>query len=295
MSFLSSAGFLICVLSSSSGAEAPSVRSRLHVDGVVRQSAQAPAPAPPSPQMPVPTSTTPETPGREFFVSWGYNGDSYSKSDMHFSQPSLGNDFTLAAVQARDSKGWTDGLFSHSLTVPQYNLRFGLFFNERWGAEVAFDHFKWIVKEDQQVRMTGTLNGLPVDADVVLTEDVLRYQLNNGANPIFINLLRRFKLVERPSRTGNVAILLKAGGGFAIPHTQNTVFGVPNEKGFQFFQGWNLDAGAAVRAHLWRSLYFEFEDKFVYARYFGVNVDQGKAGHSVNANMFTFNFGVAFR
>jgi hypothetical protein len=101
--------------------------------------------------------------------------------------------------------------------------------------------------------------------------------------------------VDRPSRTGNVAILLKAGGGFANPHTENTVFGVPNEKGFQFFQGWNLDAGAAVRAHLWRGLYFEFEDKYVYARYFGVNIDQGKAGHSVNANEFTFNFGMAFR
>ena len=36
-----------------------------------------------------------ETGGREFFVSWGYNGDSYAKSDLHISQPSLGNDFTL--------------------------------------------------------------------------------------------------------------------------------------------------------------------------------------------------------
>ena len=56
---------------------------------------------------------------------------------MHFSQPSLGNDFTLLNVQIRDSKGWTDGLFAHSLTVPQYNFRFGIFFNEKWGVEVA--------------------------------------------------------------------------------------------------------------------------------------------------------------
>jgi hypothetical protein len=275
--------------------DTPGVRSSPRFDGVVRQAAQAPAPASPGTQAPAPASTQPETTGREYFVSWGYNGDGYTKSDMHFTQPTLGNDFTLAGVQARDSKGWTDGLFSHSLTVPQYNVRFGVFFNERWGGELAFDHFKWIVREDQQVRMTGTLNGLPVDADVVLTEDMLRYQLNNGANPIFFNVLRRFKLVDRPSRTGNLAILLKAGGGFAIPHTENTVFGVPNEKGFQFFQGWNLDAGAAVRAHLWRGLYFEFEDKFVHAHYFGVNVDQGKAGHNVDANMFSFSFGMAFR
>ena len=53
-------------------------------------------------QAPTPAPTQTATPGREFFISWGYNGDSYTKSDMHFSQPGLGNDFTLAGVQARE-------------------------------------------------------------------------------------------------------------------------------------------------------------------------------------------------
>ena len=53
--------------------------------------------------------------------------------------------------------------------------------------------------------------------------------------------------------------------------------------------------GAAVRAHFYKFLYFEFEDKFIYARYFGVNIDRGKAGHSVKANEFSFHFGAAFR
>src|SRR5690349_18023847 len=93
-----------------------------------------------------PAASAPSSTGREYFVSWGYNGDTYGKSDMHFKQPSLGNDFVFERVQARDSKAWTD-LFNHSLFVPQYNLRFGMFFNDKWGAEVALDHMKWIVKE----------------------------------------------------------------------------------------------------------------------------------------------------
>ena len=241
-----------------------------------------------------PAQTAAPTTGREFFFSWGYNGDSYGRSDLHINQPPLGNDFTLENVQARDSKGWTD-LFDHSLTVPQYNVRFGMFFNERWGVEVALDHVKWIVRQDQQVRMTGTLNGAPVNADVTLTEDVIKYQLNNGANPIFINLIRRVHLIGEPGRLGHLVFLAKAGGGFAMPHTENTLFGQPNEKGFQFFQGWNVDAVAAVRLHIWKPIYFEFEDKLLYARYFGVNVDQGEARHSVKANEFTFSFGVTFR
>jgi hypothetical protein len=232
--------------------------------------------------------------GREVFVSWGYNGDSYAKSDIRINQPALGNDFTLVAVKPRDSKAWTH-LFSHSLFVPQYNVRIGMFWNEKWGIEVALDHMKWIVRQDQEVRMTGTLAGAPVDTRITLTPDVIRYQLNNGANPIFFNLVRRIRLRGEHGRTGSIALLAKAGGGFAVPHTENVLFGEPNDKGFQFFHGWDMDAGAAVRVHLPLQLYFEFEEKAVYARYFGVKVDRGTARHSVKAGEFTLNLGVAFK
>jgi hypothetical protein len=233
--------------------------------------------------------------GREFFVSWGYNGDRYAKSDIHFSQPSLGNDFTLHSVQARDSKTWTrTDVFHHSLFVPQYNFRFGMFFNEKWGGEVALDHIKWIVVQDQQVRLTGTLNGAPVDSDITLTPDVLRYQLNNGANPIFFNVIRRISLAGTPGKAGHIQFLGKAGIGFAIPHTQNAVFDQPNDAGFQPFHGWNMDIVAAVRINLLSRLYFEFEEKGLFASYHGVKINQGTASNTVKASEFVFHFGVSF-
>jgi len=231
--------------------------------------------------------------GRQYFFSWGYNGDNYAKADMHFSQPSLGNDFTMSGVQARDSKTWTN-LFEHGLFVPQYNMRIGMFFNEKWGVELALDHVKWIVKDGQVVRMSGTRNGASVDTDVTLTPDVLEYQLNNGANPIFINLIRRWQMAGRPGHFGHLTFMAKAGGGFAVPHTENKLFGEPNEAGFQFFQAWNVDAAAAVRIHLYRPLYFEFEDKLLYARYFGVNIAEGTANHSVKANEWSWHIGMTF-
>jgi hypothetical protein len=253
------------------------------------------SPAPGGAQAPAATATdqppTPTTPGREFFISWGYNGDSYADSDMHFSQPTLGNDFTLASVQARDSKAWTH-LFSHDLFVPQYNLHFGYFFNAKWGLEIALDHIKWIVVQGQQVPLTGTLHGAPANAQVTLTTDVLRYQLNNGANPIFFNAVRRVRLAGEPGHTGSLSLLAKAGGGFAVPHTDNAVFGQPNEEGFQFFHGWDLDADLGLRFNPFRRFYVEFEDKLIYAGYHGVNIDQGKAHHNVKANEFIFNFGI---
>jgi len=232
--------------------------------------------------------------GAEFFFSWGYNGDQYTNSDLHFKQPALGNDFTLVSVRPRDSKAWTS-LFHHSLFVPQYNIRFGFFLNDTFGMEVALDHIKWIVRQDQTVRVTGTMNNATVDTQLTLTPDVLRYQLNNGANPIFINLIRRVPLMGQPGKTGYIAFLAKAGAGFAVPHTENALFDVPNDRGFQPFHGWGVDAAAAVRAHFFKRVYFEFEDKILYERYFGVKIDRGTASQNVKANEFSFHFGVVLR
>ncbi len=248
-----------------------------------------------APVTPMPRAQqAPREGGREFFISWGYNGDWYAKSDMHFSQPSLGNDFTLSGVRARDSKPWTQ-IFGHGLFVPQYNMRVGFFLNERWGFEMALDHMKWIVRQDQTVPIKGTLNGAPVDAQIALTPSVIRYQLNNGANPVFFNVIRRVKLAGGYGRPGYVALLAKAGGGFVWPHTENTLFGQDNAKGFQAFIGWDVDAGVALRANVFRGLYVEAEEKFVYARYSGVKVNQGTAKHSLKANEFAIHFGWAFR
>ena len=290
-SVLSGVGLLVWILAVPLSAQAPVIKVPPPGTGPVVQAPQAPAQTPTPTPAPV---AKPKTPGREFFFSWGYNGDNYTTSDLHISQPSLGNDFTFVGVHAHDSKAWTN-LFSHGPTVPQYNVRFGYFINEKWGLELALDHIKWIVTQDQQVPITGTLNGSPVDAVVTLTEDVLKYQLNNGANPVFINLIRRYRLAGSVGKTGYVAVLLKAGGGFAVPHTENTLFGQPNEPGFQWFAGWDVDAGVAVRAHLWKGIYVEFEDKFVYARYFDVNVDRGTARQGLTANEWSFHFGLAIK
>jgi hypothetical protein len=271
--------FLLWILAQPNPAITPAVPAAR--PGIARQSAAQPV-------------TKAERPRRKYFVSWGYNGDGYTTSDIHIRQESLGNDFTLVGVEARDSKPWRH-IIGHSLFVPQYNVRAGLFFNERWGLEVALDHMKWIVRQDQQVRMTGTLNGAAIDSPVTLTPDVLRYQLNNGANPIFVNVLRRVRVAGEPGRTGAVSLLAKAGGGLAVPHTENTLFGQPNEKGFQFFHGWDADAGVALRLHVFKPFYVEAEQKVVYVRYFGVKVDRGTARHSLKASEFIFNVGVAFK
>ena len=231
--------------------------------------------------------------GKEVYVSWGYHGDRYRNADLHFSQPSLSNAFMFHDVVFHDNKGWTDGLFAHQLTIPQYCVQGALFFKKNTAIELNFVHAKAIVTQDQAVRMTGTYNGQPVDQNIVLTKDVLQYQLNNGANFALFNIVQRLRLYKQPGQTAAISVLLKAGIGFTVPHTQNTVFGQANHPGFQF-SGPDVGAEIAVRFHIFRVIYAEFCEKGVIARYRDVNIYNGRAEQNLWAHVQGLSFGAAW-
>jgi hypothetical protein len=247
---------------------------------------------PRSPAGQPPIATRP-TSRRELYVSWGYNADVFKRSDLHLAQPSLGNDFILHGVRSHDQKGWTD-LFHNSLTTSQYSARIGYFFNARQdlAIELNFEHVRFLVAQDQDVRMTGTLNGARVDQTVTLTEDFLRYKLNNGANFLLVNLVKRLPLVGEPAQRGSVAVLLKAGAGIGVPHPTNFVFGQANSPGFQF-GGLDLGLEGAVRVHLFRLLYLEFAQKGIYARYSGLEIHEGRAAHDIWTYLTALSFGTS--
>ena len=42
----------------------------------------------------------------EFYFSWGYNQEWYTRSTIRVMQPGLGNDYKLENLEAHDHKGW---------------------------------------------------------------------------------------------------------------------------------------------------------------------------------------------
>ena len=69
----------------------------------------------------------------KWYFSWGYSRQQYAPSDIHVSQPSLDNDFTLHQVKASDYPGTVgdavNSLFKLDFTSPQENVRIGYFLN----------------------------------------------------------------------------------------------------------------------------------------------------------------------
>jgi len=237
----------------------------------------------------------PKSRKHEFYFSWGYNTEWYTKSNVSVSQPELGNNYTFKHILGHDHKGWNETLFSSALTIPQYNYRIGYIFNKKKGLgfEINFDHTKFIFGE-QDAHIKGTLNNKPVDSTVAFnTENGFFYYLNNGANFLLFNIVKRWDVYE--SKNGNVKIdfLGKAGIGPVIPHVENSFFGKKNDPHFQL-GGWNIGVEGALRATFFKYVFLEYANKLDYARYSGLKIYKGTARHAFGTYEMILNLGVSF-
>lgn len=233
----------------------------------------------------------------EFYISWGYNKEWYTPSNVSVNQPNLGNNFTFKNTKLVDHPGWDEGLFTLALSIPQYNYRIGYFFDKERGLafEINFDHTKALFKNDQTVHMVGTYNGRQIDSSFMFSKTGTGssrnyYYLNNGANFLLFNIVKRKRFTNLSSPSIQLDGLAKVGIGPLIPHVENSLFGQKNEQKFQF-GGWNTGVEYALRSTFKKHLYLEFAGKLDYAYYYGLDVYQGKAKQSFGTLEFILNLG----
>ena len=244
-----------------------------------------------------------------WYFSWGYNKDYWSNSDIHITQPSLNNNFTVHNVSASDDPSWNTGIFNKDLMVPQYNIRFGYFLNieHTWAIEINFDHTKYNSNLNQIARITGIINGNPINQDMALTQDVFRYIMHNGANQLMLNLLRKKYLFTIPHTPIKISGVGRIGAGILIPHPINTIFGhsvdVGPKKwgnllgwrnGWWQIGGWTTGISLGFQMSLYKSLYLELIDKEAFSRFSDIQVYKGRASQSVWLNEAVMNLGVGF-
>ena len=217
-------------------------------------------------------------PGAVYF-SWGYNGEWYTRSTVHVKQNSDGNDYDLIHVQARDHKGWDEGIFNKALTIPQYNYRLGYYFNDKQdlAIELNFDHTKYIIVDGQNIHFKGSQSHASLDTNIVFSgNNGFYYYLNNGANFFLVNLVKRVGLYHSKDNNLRVDLTGKAGIGPVIPHVENSFFGHPNDPHFQL-GGWNTGLETALRFTVMRYAYLEMSQKVDYARYSNLKIYDGTA------------------
>lgn len=231
---------------------------------------------------------------KEFYFSWGYNKEWYTNSNVKIDQPALGNHYSFKNIRGNDHPGWNEGLFTKAISIPQYNYRIGLFINKKKGiaVEINFDHTKFIFA-DQQARVKGTLNNRAVDTVVSFRQPDFFYYLNNGANFLLFNIVKRSQWYSSSDEKVKIDFLAKAGLGPVIPHVDNKFFGYANDAHFQL-GGWNIGLEGAVRATFFKYVYLEYCNKIDYARYSNLKIYQGTAKHAFGTYEMILNLGITF-
>jgi hypothetical protein len=171
----------------------------------------------------------------KFYIFWGGNRESYSKSDIRFKGDNY--DFTLNDVKAHDKpKGWhVDYVNPTRMTIPQTNFRMGYFISDHYNISIGFDHMKYVMHNDQRVSYSGnypnpgTYNENPTTNELTLDKDFLQYEHTDGLNYVNTEINRvddlsnLFRLPNTDKFQINVTEGL--GAGFLYPKTNTTLLG----------------------------------------------------------------------
>jgi hypothetical protein len=174
----------------------------------------------------------------EFIILWGWNRAWYSDSDIHFSGPDY--DFTLHNVKARDRQTKFDpGIYFHPkwITLPQTNFKIGYFITNNYEISIAVDHMKYIVNQNQKVKINGDINiaedtiynglynnnEMEIEYDFIKKEGFLAFEHTDGLNYIHLEY-RRFDNLLTFNQFG-INLTEGIGVGVLFPRTNSSLLG----------------------------------------------------------------------
>lgn len=164
-----------------------------------------------------------------FYLYWGWNRAAYTTSDIHFSGNNY--DFELSDVIANDRQSpFKTRIYFNpkNITIPQYNLRLGYYFRDKYQLSLGVDHMKYVMKNDQTVNMNGHIensgtayDGVYNNSDIVLARNFLMFEHTDGLNYLNVELRRSDVLYAR--KNFSLSVQEGAGIGALMPKTNTTL------------------------------------------------------------------------
>lgn len=220
----------------------------------------------------------------KFYVFWGGNRESFSKSDIHFKGDNY--DFTVIDAIADDKpKGWhADYVNPGRMTIPQTNFRMGYFINDHYNISLGLDHMKYVMRQDQIARVTGTINlpsseigsmyngvfnNTPVNfltnySDYDNGSPFLTFEHTDGLNYINSEISRvdDFSKLFGITNTDKIQINLTEGfgAGLLYPKTNAKVLGKERHDDFHF-SGFGVSAKVGINVTVFKHFFVQGELK----------------------------------
>ena len=207
----------------------------------------------------------------DFYIYWGWNRGWFTDSDISFR--GNGNDFTLYDVVAKDRQSefaWDPYFKISRLTIPQYNLRIGYFFNEHYSVSFGVDHMKYVMVQNQTVKISGhiseadsTYGGDYNGDDIVVANDLLLFEHTDGLNYLNFELRRYDELFSFFEQRMTINLTEGFGAGVLMPKTNATLLSNPRNDEFHL-AGFGLGAVVGANVTFWRHFFIQGEFKVGY-------------------------------
>ena len=238
----------------------------------------------------------------KFFISWGGNRDSYSKSDITF----RGKDynFTLENVPAHDKpKGWhVDYINPSRMTIPQTNFRMGYFVSDHYSVAIGVDHMKYVMAQNKAVDINGyypnpgSYDELLANNQVLLTEEFLKYEHTDGLNYVNTEFSRHDDISSlfKIENTDKIQVNLTEGVGFGLlyPKTNTTLLGKERHDDFHV-SGFGTSLKAGLNVTFFKHFYIQGELKGGYINMEDIRTTQSTED-SASQDFFFFQRIIAF-
>ncbi len=202
----------------------------------------------------------------EMYVYWGWNRGAYSKSDIRFHGDAY--DFTLDKVVAKDRPSPFNSkvYFNPSyMTIPQYNLRIGVFLNDKYDISFGADHMKYVMRNYQDVIINGYIqkSQTPYDGTydndtINLSPDFLLFEHTDGLNYENIEIRRSDILFAREKF--RIETRVGGGVGFLLPRTNTTLLNNPRYDEFHL-AGYGMGIMGGVHFSFFKHFFIQFEAK----------------------------------
>ncbi len=232
-----------------------------------------------------------------FYATWGYQLDSYTKSNIHFHDTKSDDyDFTLYHAKAHDRLDFYSlkDYINTPLTVPQYVLYAGYFFGNKgdWGIEGGWDHLKYIVYDYQDLHIKGEIHGQQLDKDTVVDpNNFLHFEHTNGNNYLTVSLVKRSTFLRSPGGMHKFSALTKLGGGALVPKTESDILGHHNDGPFRP-SGFVVTGAVALRYDMFRYFFIEHSVKGGFADFTNAKLyEYGRVQQHFFSAQFIFSFG----
>lgn len=242
----------------------------------------------------------------KFFLYWGWNRATYSKSDISFKGTNY--DFTLQDVVAKDritQFSFNDYINPVNITNPQTNFRIGYFLSDHYTVSVGFDHMKYVVQSYQTVKINGEINaGTPFDGiynndDIDLTNEFLLMEHTDGLNYVNVEV-KRFDeighLIGFNDENFQLNITEGIGAGFLYPRTDVRLFNQDERDEFQI-SGWGVSVGAGLNLTFFKHFFVQSDLKYGYINMPNIRTTQNSEDTAKQSFTFfekTIVFGARF-